>query len=51
VLYLIRQILFDALHEIPYLGSTVGELIGTVLIAPFLLIVTTRLLGLIDVQG
>lgn len=49
VLTLIREITFDALHEIPYLGSTVGELIGTVLIVPFILIFATRLLGLIDV--
>ncbi|MDY9923763.1 DUF4013 domain-containing protein [Methanobacterium sp.] len=49
VLYIIRQLIFDALHGIPYLGSTVGEIIGTVLIAPFLMIFTTRVLGLIDV--
>lgn len=51
VLYIVRQLIFDALHGIPYVGSTVGEIIGTVLVAPFLMIFTTRLLGLIDVPN
>ncbi len=50
VLYIIKQILFDTLHELPYLGHSLGDVISTVLIAPFLMIFTTRLLGLIDVS-
>ena len=49
VFYIVKQLIFNALQGIPYLGSTVGQLIGTVLVAPFLMIFTTRLLGLIDV--
>jgi len=49
VLYVVRGLAFDTLHGIPYLGSTVGDVIATVLVAPFLMIFTTRLLGLIDV--
>ncbi|MFA0834004.1 MAG: DUF4013 domain-containing protein [Methanobacterium formicicum] len=49
ILYIVRGLIFDTLHGIPYLGSTVGDVISTVLIAPFLMIFTTRLLGLIDV--
>jgi len=50
VLIIVRSVLFDTLHGIPYLGSTVGDVIATVLVAPFLMIFTTRLLGLIDVS-
>lgn len=50
VLYIVKQIIFDTLHGLPYLGSTVGDVISTVLIAPFLMIFTTRLVGLIDVS-
>lgn len=49
VLYIVRGLIFDTLHGIPYLGSTVGDVIATVLVAPFLMIFTTRLLGMIDV--
>lgn len=49
VLIIVRSVLFDTLHGIPYLGSTVGDVIATVLVAPFLMIFTTRLLGMIDV--
>lgn len=48
VLIIVRSVLFDTLHGIPFLGSTVGDVIATVLVAPFLMIFTTRLLGLID---
>lgn len=50
VLYIIKQVVFDTLHELPFFGPSVGDVISTVLIAPFLLIFTTRLLGLIDVS-
>ncbi len=50
VLYIIKQVVFDTLHELPYLGPSLGDVISTVLIAPFLMIFTTRLVGLIDVS-
>lgn len=50
VIYIVKQAIFDTLHELPYLGPSVGDFISTVLIAPFLMIFTTRLLGLIDVD-
>jgi hypothetical protein len=49
VIYILKQAIFDTLHELPYLGTTVGDVLSTVLIAPFLILFTTRLLGLIDV--
>jgi hypothetical protein len=49
VLYIVKQIIFDTIHGLPYPGSTVGEITSTLIIAPFLMIFTTRLLGLIDV--
>lgn len=49
MLYVVKQFILSALHGIPYPGSAMGELIGTFLVAPFLMIFTTRLLGLIDV--
>ncbi len=48
--YFIKQAIFDTLHELPYVGSTLGDFISLVIIAPFLLIFTTRLIGLLDVQ-
>lgn len=49
VIYILKQAIFDTLHGLPYLGTTVGDVLSTVLIAPFLILFTTRLLGLIDV--
>jgi hypothetical protein len=49
VIYILKQAIFDTLHDLPYLGTTVGDVLSTVLIAPFLILFTTRLLGLIDV--
>jgi hypothetical protein len=54
VLYIIKQIVFDTFHALPYalpfIGISVGDIISTVIIAPFLTIFNTRLLGLIDVK-
>lgn len=54
VLYIIKQAVFDTLHTLPYtlpyIGLSVGDVLSTVIVAPFLMIFTTRLLGLIDVQ-
>jgi hypothetical protein len=50
VIYIIKQAIFDTLHDLPYLGTTVGDVLSTVIIAPFLILFTTRLLGLIDVS-
>lgn len=50
VLYIIQQVVFDTMHELPYIGSSLGDIISTVFFAPFLMIFTTRLLGLIDVS-
>jgi len=49
VIYILQQAIFDTLHGLPYVGTTVGDVLSTVLIAPFLILFTTRLLGLIDV--
>lgn len=49
VIYILKQAIFDTLHELPYFGTTVGDVFSTVLIAPFLILFTTRLLGLIDI--
>lgn len=49
VLYIVKQIIFDTLHGLPYPGSILGEIIFTLIILPFLMIFSTRLLGLIDV--
>jgi hypothetical protein len=47
---ILKGMIFDTFHEIPYLGHTLGDVISTVIITPFLIIFTTRLLGLIDVE-
>ncbi|MDO5836268.1 MAG: DUF4013 domain-containing protein [Methanobacterium sp.] len=49
VLYIVKQIIFDTLHGLPYPGSILGEIIFTLIILPFLMIFSTRILGLIDV--
>lgn len=49
VIYILQQAIFDTLHGLPFIGTTVGDVLSTVLIAPFLILFTTRLLGLIDV--
>ncbi|WP_321423267.1 DUF4013 domain-containing protein [uncultured Methanobacterium sp.] len=49
VIYILQQAIFDTLHGLPFVGTTVGDVLSTVLIAPFLILFTTRLLGLIDV--
>jgi hypothetical protein len=49
VIYILKQAIFDTLHGLPYLGTTVGDVLSTVVIAPFLILFTTRLLGLIDI--
>lgn len=41
---LLRITIFDTLHQIPY----IGDLLFTLIITPFLVIFTTRMLGLID---
>jgi len=50
VIYILKQAIFDTLHGLPYIGSTVGDVLATVIIAPFLLLFNTRLLGLVDVD-
>lgn len=56
VIYILKQTIFDTLHGLPYLctsvgaGMTVGDVFSTVLIGPFLILFTTRLLGLMDVK-
>jgi hypothetical protein len=49
VLYIVKQIIFDTLNGLPYPESMVSEIISTLIIAPFLMIFTTRLVGLMDV--
>ena len=49
VLYIVKQIIFDTLHGLPYPGSILGEIIFTLIILPFLMIFSTRIMGLIDV--
>lgn len=53
VLYIVKQVIFDTLHTLPYIlpyiNISVGDIISTIVVAPFLTIFTTRLLGLIDV--
>ncbi|OPX58227.1 MAG: hypothetical protein A4E25_01782 [Methanobacterium sp. PtaB.Bin024] len=54
VLYIAKQAIFDTLHALPYMlpyiNISVGDVVSTVIIAPFLTIFTARLLGLIDVE-
>ncbi|NYB51023.1 MAG: DUF4013 domain-containing protein [Methanobacteriaceae archaeon] len=56
VIYILKQAIFDTMHEFYFLGTTfwgnitLGDLLSTVLIAPFLILFTTRLLGLIDLK-
>lgn len=47
LLIVLKNILFDTLHQLPI----VGDVILTLIIAPYLLIFTTRMLGLIDVPS
>lgn len=50
LIYILKQEIFDTLHALPYLNPIVGDVISTVIIAPFLIIFTTRFLGLMDVE-
>ncbi|MDP3066458.1 MAG: DUF4013 domain-containing protein [Methanobacteriaceae archaeon] len=47
LLIVLKNILFDTLHQLPI----VGDIILTLIITPYLLILTTRMLGLIDVSN
>ncbi|BDZ70375.1 DUF4013 domain-containing protein [Methanobacterium petrolearium] len=53
-LYIVKQAIFDTLHALPYMlpyiNISVGDVVSTVIVAPFLTIFTARLLGLIDVE-
>jgi len=54
VIYILKQAIFDSLHALPYflpyVNISVGDVISTVFIAPVLIIFTTRLVGLVDVE-
>lgn len=46
VVYMLKQAIFDTLHGLPY----VGDILATVIVGPFFILFTTRLLGLFDVS-